>query len=48
MIVQIAVQKDTNEMHFQPEDVVKQSGLVYIPLYTPKPTKHRPFPDMQS
>ena len=34
-------------MHFQPENVhvVKKTGLAYIPLYSPKPTKHYPAPD---
>ena len=44
-IVQIPIQEDTTYMHFQPESVVKKSGLAYIPLYNPKPTKHYPVPD---
>ena len=44
-IVQIPILEDTTYMHFQPENVVKKSGLAYIPLYSPKPTKHYPVPD---
>lgn len=32
---------DFSYQHFQPEELVKESGLAYIPMYSPKPSRHK-------